>query len=130
LKWKKRVPTGRCKEHELVQSEAFSTSFNDSRSCGFGESEGSYGNLRNLEESNVVSDGANNNGDSVSTLEDDYQRVSYFFSPRCLIKRESEIGGLFTFEATSLLTTVFAKVEPVLLARNLKSYINDQSISI
>ena len=114
----------------MVQSEAFSTSFNDSRSCGFGESEGCYGDLGNLEESNVVSDGANNNGDSVSKIKDDYQCLYYFFSPRCLIKRESEIGGLFTFEATSLLTTVFAKVEPVLLARNLKSYINDQSISI
>lgn len=32
------------------------------------------------------------------------------------------MGGLFTLEAMSLLTTVFAKVEPVLLARNLKSY--------
>ena len=32
------------------------------------------------------------------------------------------MGGLFTLEDTSLLTTVFEKVESVLLARNLKSY--------
>jgi hypothetical protein len=32
------------------------------------------------------------------------------------------MGGLFTLEDISLLTTVFAKVEPVLLARNLNNY--------
>lgn len=42
--------------------------------------------------------------------------------PRCLTRRERDRGGLLTLEAMSLLTTVFAKVEPVLLARNLKSY--------
>lgn len=38
------------------------------------------------------------------------------------MRRESEIGGLLTLEAMSLLTTVFAKVESVLLARNLNNY--------
>ena len=42
--------------------------------------------------------------------------------PRCLTRRERDTGGLLTLEEISLLTTVFAKVEPVLLARNLKSY--------
>jgi hypothetical protein len=32
------------------------------------------------------------------------------------------MGGLLTLEEISLLTTVFEKVESVLLARNLKSY--------
>ena len=38
------------------------------------------------------------------------------------MRREIEMGGLLTLEAISLLTTVFAKVEPVLLARNLNNY--------
>ena len=42
--------------------------------------------------------------------------------PRCLTSLERDRGGLFTLEEMSLLTTVFAKVEAVLLARNLKSY--------
>ena len=39
------------------------------------------------------------------------------------MRRERERGGRFTLEEMSLLTTVLAKIEPVLLARNLKSYI-------
>lgn len=38
------------------------------------------------------------------------------------MRRERDKGGLFTLEAMSLLNTVFAKAESVLLARNLKSY--------
>lgn len=38
------------------------------------------------------------------------------------MRRERDMGGLFTLEAMSLLNTVFAKAESVLLARNLKSY--------
>lgn len=49
----------------MVQGEALSTSFNDSGSCGFGESESSDGELRYFKESNVVSHGTNNDGDSV-----------------------------------------------------------------
>lgn len=52
----------------MVQSEALSTSFNDSGSCGFGESESSHGELGHFKESNVVSHSANNDGDSVSLL--------------------------------------------------------------
>jgi len=40
------------------------------------------------------------------------------------------MGGLFTFEAMSLLTTVFAKVEPVLLARNLNNYKSEQKSGV
>jgi len=59
--------TSGCKEHELIKSEALSTCFNDSGSCGFGESEGSHCHLGDVEESDVVSHGANNHGDSLST---------------------------------------------------------------
>ena len=52
----------------MVQSEALSTSFNDSGSCGFGESESGDGQLGTFEESNVVSDGADNDGDAVLLL--------------------------------------------------------------
>ncbi|TNV85937.1 hypothetical protein FGO68_gene6832 [Halteria grandinella] len=55
----------RCEEHELVQSEALSTSLDDSCSCGFGESESGDGQLGHFEESNVVSDGADNDGDAL-----------------------------------------------------------------
>lgn len=51
---------------------------------------------------------------------------AYFLSPRCLTSLLSATGGLLTLEATSLLRTVLAKVESVLLARNLKSYKEDQ----
>lgn len=52
----------------MVQSEALSTSFNDSGSCGFGESESSDGQLGYFKESNIVGHGANNDGDSVLLL--------------------------------------------------------------
>lgn len=38
------------------------------------------------------------------------------------MRRDRERGGLLTLDETSLLTTVLAKVEPVLLARNLNNY--------
>jgi hypothetical protein len=51
----------------LVKSEALSSSFNDSGSCGLGESQSSDGDLGNIKDSNVISHGANNDGDSIST---------------------------------------------------------------
>lgn len=60
--------TSGSEENELVESEAFATSLDDSSSCGFGESESSDGQLGNFKESNVVSDGADNDGDSVLLL--------------------------------------------------------------
>lgn len=121
--------TSRSDQDELVQSEALSTSFNDSRSCGFGESESSDGELGDIKNSDIVSHGTNNDGDSVSIITREQRLaignlndvMTYFFSPRCLMSLEREMGGLLTFEAMSLLTTVFAKVEPVLLARNLNN---------
>jgi hypothetical protein len=50
----------------LVQSEAFSTSFNDSGSCGLSESESGNGQLGHFKKSNVISHCANNDGDSIS----------------------------------------------------------------
>ncbi len=50
----------------MIKSEALSSSFNDSGSCGLGESESGDGDLGNLKESNVISDSANNDGDSIS----------------------------------------------------------------
>lgn len=51
----------------MVKSEALSSSFNDSGSCGLGESQSSDGDLGNIKDSNVISHGANNDGDSIST---------------------------------------------------------------
>ena len=51
----------------MVKSEALSSSFNDSGSCGLGESQSSDGHLGNIKDSNVISHGANNDGDSIST---------------------------------------------------------------
>ena len=59
--------TSRCEEHKLVKSEALSSSFNDSGSCGLGESKSSDGDLGNLKESDIISHGANDDGNSVST---------------------------------------------------------------
>lgn len=47
---------------------------------------------------------------------------THFFSPRCLTSLLIATGGLLILEETSLLRTVLAKVESVLLPRNLKSY--------
>lgn len=60
--------TSRCEKNELVKSKALSTSFNDSGSCGLGEFESSNGQLGHFKESDVVSHGANNDGDSVLLL--------------------------------------------------------------
>ena len=79
LKWKRSNITGRCLEHELVKSEALSSSFNDSGSCGLSEFEGSDGELGDLNESNVISHSANNDGDSVSIVT---RKVNTAFSQR------------------------------------------------
>lgn len=50
----------------MVKSEALSSSFNDSGSCGLGESKSSDGDLGNVKESDIVSDGADDDGDSIS----------------------------------------------------------------
>lgn len=50
----------------MVKSEAFSSSFNDSGSCGLGESKSSDGDLGNLKESDIISDGADDDSDSIS----------------------------------------------------------------
>lgn len=62
----KDILTSGCEKHELIKSEALSSSFNDSGSCGLRESKGSDGQLGDLEDSSVISDGADNDGDSVS----------------------------------------------------------------
>lgn len=77
----------------------------------------------------IISDCTNNNSDSLSIQvmlnpERPEGGKTYFLSPRCLTSLESERGGLLILDAISLLKTVFAKVESVLLAKNLKSYIH------
>jgi hypothetical protein len=63
---KPKIFTSRCGEHKLVKSEAFSSSFNDSGSCSLGESKSSNSDLGNLKESDIISDGADDDSDSVS----------------------------------------------------------------
>lgn len=50
----------------MVKSEALSSSFNDSGSCGLGESKSSDSDLGNLKESDIISDGADDDSDSIS----------------------------------------------------------------
>lgn len=50
------------------------------------------------------------------------EKLAYWFWPRCLTRRLTETGGLLILEESSLLSTVLAKAESVLLERNLKSY--------
>ena len=50
----------------MVKSEALSSSFNDSGSCGLGESKSSDGDLGNLKNSDIISDGADDDSDSIS----------------------------------------------------------------
>ena len=69
MKRKKASITSGCLEHELVKSEALSSSFNDSGSCGLGESQGGNSKLGEVNESNVISHSANHDGDSVPIQE-------------------------------------------------------------
>ncbi len=50
----------------MVKSEALSSSFNDSGSCGLGESKSSNSDFGNLKESDIISDSADDDGDSIS----------------------------------------------------------------
>ena len=50
----------------MVKSEAFSSSFNDSGSCGLGESKSSDGDPGNFKNSDIISDGADDDSDSIS----------------------------------------------------------------
>ena len=53
-------------ENELIKSEAFSTCFNDSGSCGLSEFKSGNCQLRNFKKSSVVGHGSNHNSDSVT----------------------------------------------------------------
>ena len=79
MKRKKQYITSGCLEHELVKSEALSSSFNDSGSCGLSESQGGDGQLGDLNESNVISHSANNDGNSVPKVT---SKVNTVFSGR------------------------------------------------
>ena len=114
-----RISTSRSKKNELIKGEALATSLGNASSGGLSESESSNCQLGDLKNSDVISHGADNDGDSVSA----WIRRAYCFWPRCLMMRDRDRGGLFTLDETSLLSTVFAKVESVLLARNLNSLI-------
>jgi len=60
--------TGGGEEHKLVKSEALAACFHDSGSGGLREPECGHGQLGDLEETDVVSDGADDDGDSVLLL--------------------------------------------------------------
>jgi hypothetical protein len=106
----------------LIESEAFSSGFNDSSSSGLSESKSGNCHLWYLKKSIVISDSANNNGDFLSKQ----LNMSFNLATYCPFKSratfESEIGGLFTLEEISLLNTVLLNIESgILLERNLKS---------
>ena len=58
-----------CLHNEFVKSEAFAASLGDSGTGGLGEAEGSNSQLRYIENSSVVSDGAHGDGNSVGLAE-------------------------------------------------------------
>ena len=55
-------------ENKLVKSEALATCFHDSGSGGLGEPECGHGQLGDVEETDIVSDGSNDDSDSVLLL--------------------------------------------------------------
>jgi hypothetical protein len=95
-----------CAEHELIQSEALASSLENPGPSSFGEPESGHLQLGHLQKSDVISHCANNHSDSVSAAVSHAGKWSYVFAPRCLMRRDREIGGRFTREAISLLTTV------------------------
>ena len=108
----------------MIESEALSTSFDDSSSGGLSESESSNCHLWYIKKSIVISDGGNNNGDFVSKRYIPSKNIQITYCPfKSLAILEIEIGGLLTLEETSLLKMVLLKLESgILLERNLKSY--------
>lgn len=60
------VLAGRGSDSKLIKSEGLTASLDDSSSGSAGESEGSDGGLGELDESGIVSHGADNNNDLVS----------------------------------------------------------------
>ena len=61
----------------MVKSEAFSSSFNDSGSCSLGESKSSNGDLGNLKESDIISDGADDDSDSISIAKKNTSEITH-----------------------------------------------------
>ena len=57
------VRPSRCPKRELVQSQDFTTSVHDPLFCPAGESEGGDGELGDISEADVVSDGADADND-------------------------------------------------------------------
>jgi hypothetical protein len=59
------VLTSRSTESKLVKGQNFTTSVDDTGTSGLGDTEGGNGHLGDIEETDVVGDGTNNNGDLV-----------------------------------------------------------------
>lgn len=53
---------------QLVQSQNLTSSLDDASTCGFSEAKSANADLGNVQQTNVVSDGTNNNGDGLLVL--------------------------------------------------------------
>lgn len=62
------VRTSRRTESELIESQNFTTSLEDSLFGRGGETEGGNGEFGHLQETNIIGDGSNNNNDLGVTL--------------------------------------------------------------
>ena len=66
----KSVGTGWSGHNQLIESEAFATSLNDSSSSRFGESKSSDGHLWDIHESSIVGDGSDGNNNLILSLKE------------------------------------------------------------
>lgn len=60
--------TSGCLKDELVEGEDFATSFKDSGSCGLSDSQGSNGELGEVQKSDIVSHSSDNDNSSLSII--------------------------------------------------------------
>ncbi len=60
--------TGGSLEDELVEGEDFASSFQDSGSCGLGDSQGSNGELGDVQKSHIISDSSYDDDSSLSII--------------------------------------------------------------
>jgi hypothetical protein len=126
--WKGGLTSGGL-QYQLVKSEALAAGFSDSGASSLSEAERGDSELGDFKNSLIISDSADDNGDSVSTDRRVKMLQTYCLEPRCLISLESDRGGLLVLEETSLLRTVEVNAESVLRDRNLNNYTPKHNVS-
>jgi hypothetical protein len=105
----------------LIEGDARATGSGDASTGGFSESHSGNIDFGHIEDSLVISDGSNNDGNFLAIIITVMLDVLTYLSLTFLMILDMDTGGLEVREAFNLLRTVLENPDSLLLARKVKS---------